>query len=107
MHEFAHKLDLLDRAANGAPPLPKAIDAESWKRAFASAYDDLRARLERGEDTGLRDYAATNPAEFFAVATEAFFETPDALERAYPDVCRLLRAYYRTARQREGAAGDA
>jgi Mlc titration factor MtfA (ptsG expression regulator) len=100
VHEFAHKIDLGDRVANGAPPLRRGVEAESWKRAFTAAYEDLRARLARGQPTGLRAYAATNPAEFFAVATESFFETPEALERAYPDVYRHLLAYYRTPRPR-------
>lgn len=87
LHEFAHALDL-----DGAMP---AFLASEWAREFPRAYEDFLARLERGEDTALDDYAAESPAEFFAVMTEAFFETPADLNDEYPAIFSLLKRFYR------------
>jgi len=95
LHEFAHKLDMLNGDANGFPPLHRGMDAASWARAFSAAYKDLCARVDAGEDTAIDPYATANPAEFFAVLTEVFFETPRLLDTEYPAIYRQLQQFYR------------
>ena len=95
LHEFAHKLDMLNGDANGFPPLHRGMDAAAWARDFGSAYADLSSRVDAGEATAIDPYATTNPAEFFAVLTEVFFETPRVLTREYPAVYSHLRQFYR------------
>ena len=95
IHEAAHKLDMLDGDANGRPPLHRGMDAAAWSRDFAAAFEDLNRRLEAGEEPPIDEYAGEEPGEFFAVASECFFETPDALDAAYPSVYGHLRAFYR------------
>jgi hypothetical protein len=95
IHEFAHKLDMLNGDANGFPPLHRGMNAAAWARDFGSAYEDLCARVDAGDDTAIDPYASTAPAEFFAVLTEVFFETPDLLDAEYPAVYRQLRQFYR------------
>jgi len=94
IHELAHKIDYLDGAADGTPPLPSGSARRAWLAAFAPAYLAHKERAERGERSFLDDYAVTNEAEYFAVATEAFFERPHALARELPDVYAALREYY-------------
>src|SRR5690606_18056329 len=65
-HEFAHKLDLLDGAVNGLPPLHPGMRATEWTSVFQSAYDALLEQVERGEEPWLDPYAAQDPGEFFA-----------------------------------------
>jgi hypothetical protein len=95
LHEFAHKLDMLNGDANGFPPLHRGMDAAAWARDFSAAYEDLCARVDAGEDTAIDPYATANPAEFFAVLTEVFFETPRLLDREYPVIYRHLQQFYR------------
>lgn len=95
LHEFAHKLDMLNGDANGFPPLHRGMDAAAWARDFTAAYEDLCARVDAGEDTVIDPYAATDPAEFFAVLTEVFFETPHLLHAEYPAIYRQLQQFYR------------
>ena len=95
IHEFAHKLDLLNGDDNGFPPLHADMDPAAWTETFAAGYDDFCARCERGEDIGIDDYAATAPGEFFAVMSEVFFETPDLLQHHYPGVYAQLSLFYR------------
>lgn len=95
IHEFAHKLDMLNGEPNGFPPLHADMSRAAWSEAFGSAYKDFCARVEAGEDTLIDPYGAESPAEFFAVMTEAFFETPDAVQESYPEVYRQLCAFYR------------
>lgn len=95
IHEFAHKLDMLSGAMNGLPPLHREMSAAQWAQAFGAAFADLCAKAEKGGETVLDPYGAESPAEFFAVASEAFFETPAILQQAYPEVYRQLAAFYR------------
>lgn len=95
VHEMAHKLDLQNGEANGFPPLHPDMDRRAWTAAFQAAYGDLERRVEAGQPTALDPYAAETPGEFFACASEAFFEIPAALAEAYPAVYAQLRAYYR------------
>ena len=95
MHEFAHKLDIRNGEANGLPPLHPGMQVAAWETAFDSAYADLAARLERGEDPWIDPYAVQDPAEFFAVMAELFFDLPGDLKAEYPQVYRQLAAFFR------------
>lgn len=95
LHEFAHKLDMLNGDANGFPPLHRGMDAAAWARDFSGAYSDLCTRVDAGEDTPIDPYATYDPGEFFAVLTEAFFETPHVVQAEYPAVYDQLRQFYR------------
>jgi Mlc titration factor MtfA (ptsG expression regulator) len=94
LHEFAHVLDNADGAFDGTPILEGSADYHAWTKAFSAAFLRLRKRPGRRR-AALRDYGATNEAEFFAVATEAFFEKPRQLKRKEPDLYRELARYYR------------
>lgn len=121
IHEFVHKIDMADGGANGCPPFlapfHRGLDRREWQRVFRAAYADFQQRVEALEarlpedfdeddpaDADLWDelcaelpldpYAATYPAEFFAVAAEAFFVHPQPLQEDYPGVYRLLTAYF-------------
>ncbi len=95
IHEFAHKLDMKSGDADGLPPMHEGMSRQRWIEVMSKAFDDLQRRVDRGEETPLDPYAAELPTEFFAVASEAFFETPDLLKREYPDVYEQLRLFYR------------
>ena len=95
MHEFAHKLDMRNGAADGFPPLHAGMDRETWTGTFTEAFADLERRLDAREDTLIDEYAAEDPAEFFAVLSELFFERPDALQQDYPAVYEQLSQFYR------------
>ncbi|MGD9418466.1 MAG: zinc-dependent peptidase [Verrucomicrobiota bacterium JB025] len=93
-HEFAHQLDHEDGPTDGAPPLPSRAAYRSWAKVFSENYDDFLDQLETGKRTLLDPYGATNPAEFFAVATETFFEKPRQLKKKRPDLYQKLQSYY-------------
>lgn len=95
LHEFAHKLDMLNGAANGMPPLHSNMVRERWTAFLSQAYEKLYHQLERHHHTTIDPYAAENPAEFFAVLTEVFFEQPALLHSLYPDVYEQLSMFYR------------
>jgi MtfA peptidase len=95
IHEFAHQLDQQSGAANGAPFLGRRDRYVRWAATLGAAFLELRARVERGESTLLDGYGANNPAEFFAVASEVFFERPQLLAAEQPALYRELAAYYR------------
>lgn len=95
IHEFAHKLDMLNGNANGFPPLHPDMDPMRWSDTFGAAYAEFCEQIERQEETVIDPYAAENPAEFFAVLSEAFFETPGAVQGAYPGVYGELALFYR------------
>ncbi len=96
VHEFAHKLDMGNGAANGMPPLAIGMPVERWTTVMREAFDDLGRKTTGGcADTPLDPYAASDPAEFFAVATEYFFSAPHLLQQIYPGVYGQLVCYYR------------
>jgi len=95
IHEFAHKLDMLNGGADGFPSLHAGMNRQQWTQAFTHAYDDLCRRLMLGQVRYLDDYACESPAEFFAVASESFFESPEVLVQHYPGVYDQLSRFYR------------
>jgi Mlc titration factor MtfA (ptsG expression regulator) len=92
IHELAHKIDFLDGAVDGTPPLPDPKQRRAWAVAFEAAF---LAQRDHGAKSPLRAYAVTNEAEYFAVASEMFFEQPGALAQALPEVYGALSAFYR------------
>lgn len=94
LHEFAHKLDGRNGANNGMPPLRRGMSRERWAADFSAAYRALCAQVEADEYTLIDPYAATSPAEFFAVTTEYFFTAPQVLEYCCPSVHRQLERFY-------------
>lgn len=95
IHEFAHKLDMLNGSVNGYPPLHADMRRDQWAGAFSAAYEDFCRRVDGGEETAIDPYATENAAEFFAVLSEAFFEIPSVLRGEYPDVYGQLALFYR------------
>jgi MtfA peptidase len=92
LHEFAHQLDTEDGAADGVPYLDRRSDYAAWARALRPEFERLR---EHPEASVLDRYGARNPAEFFAVATEAFFERPRELRERHPELYAELAGFYR------------
>jgi Mlc titration factor MtfA (ptsG expression regulator) len=97
VHEFAHKLDGLNGVTNGMPPLRRGMNRKRWAEDFSAAYDALCMQVSAGETAFINPYAATSPAEFFAVACEYFFTAPDILKNCCPSVHRQLELFYRQA----------
>jgi Mlc titration factor MtfA (ptsG expression regulator) len=108
IHEFAHKIDMLNSEADGHPPLFRKwhapMDSDAWNDVFDTAYDRFCAQIDavsprkwaRFERDSLIDpYAADHPSEFFAVCSEALFVRPHAFEREYPELYKILSNYYR------------
>ena len=93
-HEFAHKLDMLDGFVDGTPPLHRRNAYALWTRVMTEEYTALQDAARRGRRTVLDRYGATNEAEFFAVATETFFEKPRQLHRKHESLYNLLKDYY-------------
>jgi Mlc titration factor MtfA (ptsG expression regulator) len=94
-HEFAHKIDMLDGSADGRPPQP---DRSSYRRAvevLTREFEALRKRASEGTPSLLDAYGAVNSAEFFAVATECFFDLPVPLQQQHPDLYTVLAEFYR------------
>jgi Mlc titration factor MtfA (ptsG expression regulator) len=95
IHEFAHQLDQERGAATGAPFLGRRDRLQRWAATLSAAYENLRQRVADGEDTLIDAYGATEPAEFFAVVSEVFFERPLALAAEQPALYRELAGCYR------------
>jgi Mlc titration factor MtfA (ptsG expression regulator) len=95
IHEFAHKLDMQNGDANGFPPLHPEMDLKAWTEAFSAGFEDLQYKCSAGKQIDIDCYAASSPAEFFAVLSEVFFERPDVLQRHYAKILEQLRLYYR------------
>ncbi len=94
IHEIAHKLDMRNGDADGFPPLHSGMEARAWERAMREAFQDLEAQERRGT-APIDPYAASEPAEFFAVTSEYFFAAPSLLKAPYPDVYAQLERFYR------------
>ncbi len=95
LHEFAHQLDSESGSSNGAPYLGTLSSYRSWAAVLSRDFANLRADAMFHQQGVLDHYGATNPAEFFAVATEAFFEKPRQLALHYPDLYAEFLKYYR------------
>lgn len=95
VHEFAHQLDQETGIANGTPELAASRMYAGWAQVLGAEFEHLRAQSERGEDALLDDYGASNPAEFFAVASELFFERPREMAERHPALYQQLSGYYR------------
>jgi MtfA peptidase len=101
LHEFAHQLDYEGGQADGVPLLGNGESFSmrrrryaDWSRVMRAEYERLRGQAQRGESTVLREYGATNPAEFFAVATECFFGKPHAMREQHPELYEEMSWYY-------------
>ena len=94
IHEFAHKLDMLDDFVDGTPPLSCRKQHAAWVRIMTKEYEQLVDMDRRGKKTVLNKYGATNPAEFFAVSTETFFEKPRQMRKKHPELYEQLKTYF-------------
>lgn len=95
MHEFAHQLDQEDGSADGAPTLERRSAYSSWAKVFSKEFGRLQKKSRKGKRHVMDSYGATNPAEFFAVATETFFEKPAQLQTKHPALYDQLKSYYK------------
>lgn len=93
-HEFAHQLDSRDGDTDGVPMLPSQEAFQSWAMVLGKHCKVFIDRVQRGKKTILDPYGATNPAEYFAVATETFFEKPRQLKKKQPALYQELQSFY-------------
>ena len=100
LHEFAHQLDMEDGEADGAPLLPHRRMYAAWARVMRAEYARLQSDVQHGRPSVLDEYGLTDPAEFFAVVTECFFESPRALAEHHPALYEQLAAFYQQDPQR-------
>ncbi|MEE9381785.1 MAG: M90 family metallopeptidase [Nannocystaceae bacterium] len=105
-HEFAHKLDMLTGHADGVPPLADRDTYNVWVEVLTAEYERLQRDAKRGKRTFLDTYALKSGAEFFAVATEHFFEQAPKMARDHPDMYRVLGDFYRQDPARRHAPGN-
>lgn len=94
MHEFSHRLDQEDGEADGAPILQSRSSYRTWAKVLGAEYEAMRKKGWRRK-TVMNQYGATNPAEFFAVATETFFEKAKQMKKKHPELYEELKAYYK------------
>ena len=95
IHEFAHQLDQEKGVANGAPLLARSSDYQQWSGVMAAEFAALQQQAALRQTSLFDHYGATNPAEFFAVISEVFFEQPDALAQQHPGRYQQLSQFYR------------
>ncbi len=106
IHEAAHRLDQTDGAVNGCPALHQGMDPDEWRTVFSGSFEDLnRRKRSRKRRSKIDSYATESDSEFFAVASEYFFEKPRILTTEYPEVYRLLSTFYRQDSAARLAAG--
>jgi Mlc titration factor MtfA (ptsG expression regulator) len=94
IHEFAHQLDQEDGSGDGAPILDGSSSYAAWARVLSREYERLRKQVDKGKKTVMDAYGASHPAEFFAVASEAFFEKPRQMHSKHPELYDELRKFY-------------
>lgn len=107
VHEFVHKIDMRDGVADGCPPLPSRAARATWQRVMQPAFDDFCDRVAMAERFGaeppwLDAYGATSPAEFFAVACEAYFVSRERFTLDFPTLIELFDAFFRPAGKTRG-----
>ena len=95
IHEMAHKLDMRNGLADGAPPLHRGMSAARWQAVMQQAWEQAHQHEAAGLPLPLDEYGLTEPAEFFSVLSEHFFMAPDALAAAWPEVYEQLALFYR------------
>lgn len=95
IHEFSHKLDMLNGRANGMPPLHPNMHRQEWTDSLSKAYDRLKSQYAQFQHAHINEYAATNPAEYFAVISEYFFTAPAVLKQHSPEVYSQLVLFYK------------
>jgi len=95
IHEFAHKLDMLSGRADGQPPLTHDMSLEEWSNTLREGHAKLVSQIEYHQHSYINNYAATNPAEFFAVSCEYFFTAPQLLKKQCPAVYEQLKSYFK------------
>ncbi len=95
MHEFAHQLDQEDGRGDGAPILETRSAYSAWSQVFSKEYELLQYQTSKGKKSVMDKYGATDPAEFFAVATETFFEKPVQLKKKHPELYHELQGFYK------------
>jgi hypothetical protein len=105
-HEFAHQLDMLDRASDGTPPLASREQYRRWSTVMSAELKNLRSASRLGRPTLIDPYGALNESEFFAVVTECFFDRPVPLRERHPDLYALLAEFYRQDTAARLAAGN-
>jgi len=93
-HEFAHQLDVENGASDGTPLLNRNSCYITWARVLGKAYRKLEKKAKSGRKSVMNSYGATNAAEFFAVASETFFEKPKQMKKKHPKLYEELRIYY-------------
>ena len=94
LHEFAHKLDEENTIMDGLPVLRDPTHYREWARVLTREYESLQESVYYGTRTVLDEYGAASPAEFFAVATETFFEKPRQMKAALPELYQQLKRFY-------------
>ena len=94
-HEFSHRLDQEDGAADGAPILEDRSCYASWAKVLSGEYKALKGKTRKNRKSVISGYGSKNPAEFFAVATEAFLEKPDQMKKKHPELYEELKNYYK------------
>ena len=94
IHEFAHVLDMADGVADGVPLLPPELSGAEWRAILGADYEAFVARVEADEQTALDPYGAEGPEEFFAVASEAFFVSPQPMKKEHPVLYEVFVRYY-------------
>ncbi len=94
IHEFAHKLDEQSGHMNGLPVLGTNAQYEEWKKVLSEEYNALHERAKRGHNKVLDEYGTVSPAEFFAVASESFFEKPIQMKKKLPALYQQLQSFY-------------
>lgn len=95
IHEFSHKLDMLNGRANGMPPLHPNMHRQEWTKSLSTAYERLKNQYAQFQHAHINEYAATNPAEYFAVVSEYFFTAPLVLKQHSPAVYSQLVLFYK------------
>lgn len=95
LHEFAHQLDMLDGGVDGTPPLPESADVARWSEIMTAEFNRLRGAARSGQKTLLDEYGGQDVGEFFAVATESFFEQSVAMKRRHTELYSALSGFYK------------